>query len=241
MIQLPLRPMGFEVLGTEADDVVTLRRDGQDQYRVSINGESALWTAEQVCNAKFDLRGGNEAFLADDSVDVAVWVYGGQGDDMIQGGSAGDALRGGDDADTLHGGEGDDVLWGGGGNDHLQGGVGQDQLGDVYGRNVLDGGAGNDLMLIGDDIGKPTDQTLNTLVDFDDLADRAEDGGWLNWVRPTKVAAPYDSSAWLFNTYIYETVELPPTDDEQRQAAEDELERSQDRARKRRDAQRRET
>jgi hypothetical protein len=193
---------GFEVKTSDGDDEVSIERSGEDAYRVTINGEASVWSAQDLQRARFDLQAGNDTFIADAAVDVSLWVYGGSGDDLIVAGNGNDSLRGGGDADHLDGGAGDDVLWGGGGDDELVGGAGADQLGDVYGRNLLNGGRGDDRLLIGDDVGLAQPDRRNTLVDFDDLADSAEHGGWLNWVRPTKIAAPYDSSAWNFSNYI---------------------------------------
>jgi Ca2+-binding RTX toxin-like protein len=202
MIVPPKSPTTFAVNLTDGDDAVTIRREGDDRYLVTINGESAVWTAEQLGHAKFDLRGGNDTFVAQADVDVGLWVYGGNGNDRIVSGAGSDSLRGGDQDDWLDGGEGDDVLWGGGGDDVLLGGGGSDQLGDVYGYNVLDGGAGADLMRVGDDVRQTEEEAQNRLVGFDAAEDSVRDGGWLNWLRPTKVSAPYEPSFWSFEEYM---------------------------------------
>jgi hypothetical protein len=70
------------------------------------------------------------------------------------------------------------------------------------GEDWLQGGAGNDQMLVGLDMGRPPEDWHNTLVDFDDLADARANGGWTQYVRPTKVAGPYFSPSWHLQTYI---------------------------------------
>lgn len=85
-------------------------------------------------------------------------LYGGWGDDRLYGGDGADRLHdeigGGDKPGTygndwLDGGNGDDQLYAGSGFDTLLGGEGNDYIGagGIYGFNIVDGGAGNDVIL----------------------------------------------------------------------------------------------
>lgn len=194
-------PMAGAVVGTDDADDVHIRKLGDDRYEVEWNGEIRELSGQQLAALRFDLRGGDDWFVVDDDVDVSVWVYGGDGEDWLQGGAGNDYLRGGDGDDRIFGGAGDDMLWGGGGDDALYGEDGNDELSDVYGSNVMDGGAGNDNMLVGTDMGQPEEAWRNTLIDFDDLTDTKANGGWWQYVRPTKVAGPYFSPSWHLQTW----------------------------------------
>ncbi len=95
-------------------------------------------------------------------------LFGGQGSDTLNGDDNGDTLFGGDNNDLLHGnnnqdrlfGEsGNDRLFGGGDNDRLNGGTGNDTLNGSEPKNsgvqfgeqdTLVGGAGSDLLILGD-------------------------------------------------------------------------------------------
>jgi Ca2+-binding RTX toxin-like protein len=195
-------PSVVALVGTDEADEVRIRKLADNVYELDFNGDILELGGQQLAALRFDLRGGDDRFMADEDVDVALWVYGGEGEDFIQGGAGNDALRGGDDDDVVLGGAGDDHLWGGGGNDALYGGDGYDALSDVYGRNRMDGGAGNDQMLVGADMGRPPEAWQNDLVDFDDLMDARANGGWTQDVRATKTAAPYDAPSWCLQSFL---------------------------------------
>jgi Ca2+-binding RTX toxin-like protein len=190
------------IVGTDEADMVRIRKLDDNLYEVKFNGETRELSGQQLSALHFDLRGGDDWFIVDDDVDASVWVYGGTGEDWLQGGAGNDYLRGGDDDDQVFGGAGDDHVWGGGGDDALFGEDGNDELSDVYGSNRLDGGAGNDNMFVGTDMGKPASAWRNQLIDFDDLMDSKANGGWWQYVRPTKLAAPYDAASWFLQTYM---------------------------------------
>jgi Ca2+-binding RTX toxin-like protein len=207
-------PAAGVVVGTNEADEVRIRRLDDDLYEVEFNGEVRELSGQQLAALRFDLRGGDDSFIADDDVDVALWVYGGDGEDYIRGGAGNDVLRGGDDDDGVSGGDGDDTLYGGGGDDRLYGGDGDDELSDVYGNNRMDGGDGNDRLLVGADMGRPPEEWHNQLVDFDDLMDAKENGGWWQVVRATKTAAPYDAPSWYLHNFIPVQEEKPPARDD---------------------------
>jgi Ca2+-binding RTX toxin-like protein len=195
-------PHPVAVLGTDGDDSVRIRKIGDDLYEADFNGEVFEVSSEQLASMRFDLRAGNDMFISDDEVGVPLWVYGGEGDDLIVGGAGSDLLRGGDGDDVIQGGAADDQLWGGGGNDTLHGGDGNDVLSDVYGANRMNGGDGNDAMRVGADMNRPAQAWRNELVDYDDLLDTRTHGGWTQFVRATKTAAPYDAPSWCLSTFL---------------------------------------
>jgi len=88
-----------------------------------------------------------------------VFLEGLDGNDLLIGSSDRDVLKGGDGDDTLRGEDGDDVLRGNAGNDTLSGGKGDDLLvgggGDdvIFGQkgnNTINAGGGNDWISTGD-------------------------------------------------------------------------------------------
>jgi Ca2+-binding RTX toxin-like protein len=69
----------------------------------------------------------------------------------VSGGAGNDAITGGTAADSLVGGAGDDSITGAGGNDTLVGNEGDDTItATVAGSVSIDGGAGNDIVNVGD-------------------------------------------------------------------------------------------
>ncbi|EIW20876.1 MULTISPECIES: calcium-binding protein, partial [Pelosinus] len=97
------------------------------------------------------------------------YIEGGDGSDIISGNAGNDYLLGGKGNDTIYGGAGNDNIGGdanlgdNGGDDKLYGGAGNDQLWDRYGSNLLDGGDGNDDLIIdGDQINDPAN--INILL-----------------------------------------------------------------------------
>jgi hypothetical protein len=75
-------------------------------------------------------------------------------------------------------------------------------LSDVYGNNRMNGGAGTDHLLVGADMGRPPEAWHNTLIDYDDLMDERANGGWTQFVRATKTAAPYDAPSWCLHNFL---------------------------------------
>jgi Ca2+-binding RTX toxin-like protein len=71
---------------------------------------------------------GNDDIQIAGSLNVAVWIYGGPGDDRIKGGGGNDVIIGGDGNDLLMGGGGRDLLIGGSGADRIIGDAEDDIL-----------------------------------------------------------------------------------------------------------------
>ena len=102
--------------------------------------------------------GGN---LGDAHADAAQVLFGGEGAETLHGGEGDDILSGGQGDDILYGGAGSDYLYGGAGNDfldggddtavdHLYGGDGNDIM-MYHPKDVIDGGSGMDVLLVGSD------------------------------------------------------------------------------------------
>ncbi len=134
----------------------------------------------------------NNSLIGTEQADI---IFGDAGNDNIVGNDGDDVLRGGDGNDTINGGSGDDTLEGGLGADELYGGEGNDiiyvdedpfllsfesgpssQEIDSPNVNKIDGGAGNDTIIIGDDTANP--RSINQLFfgigDGHDLVDFRE-------------------------------------------------------------------
>lgn len=94
-------------------------------------------------------NGGNDN-LDLTSVNVAVTLDGGVGNDTLVGGAAGDLLIGGAGDDQLSGNGGNDELRGGTGDDVLSGGSGDDALFGGDGADELRGDSGNDVLTLND-------------------------------------------------------------------------------------------
>ncbi|MEK7344640.1 MAG: Ig-like domain-containing protein, partial [Pseudomonadota bacterium] len=142
--------VAFELTDTTGND--TLTGGGNDDSITAAQGADTL-----------DGGAGNDTLAGGDGNDS---ILGGTGTDSLDGGDGNDSLDGGADADVLDGGAGHDSLLGGTGNDTLNGGVGNDTLdggegvdsvvagdGDdviVFDANdvLMDGGAGNDRLII---------------------------------------------------------------------------------------------
>ncbi len=121
-------------------------------------------TADNLLSNDEDIAGRIDDFLEafddlDDDITGNDIIYGGEGDDLILGLSGDDALFGGLGDDIMIGGSGSDFLFGGDGNDILYGGedeIFEDVKGDMLlgdgeelQGNVLDGGAGDDIIIGG--------------------------------------------------------------------------------------------
>ena len=144
-------------------------------------------------------------------------LLGGVGDDALQGGSGDDSLFGGPGGDTMMGGAGDDLLDGRvmdgaadtDGRDFLNGGDGDDRV--VLGADDwANGGAGEDTFVLGDwmTLGEQT----ATIDDFDPAADRLTvvyDPAAHPDPRLTveRGATPYDRASLLLDGFVI--AELP--------------------------------
>lgn len=115
------------------------------------------------------------------------WVWGRNGDDVIDGGGNADRLWGEAGSDTLNGGDGFDFLYGGEDDDALGGDAGNDVVYGGGGNDWLWGGAGSDAFVI--DAAALTDGQVDRIMDFQD------DGATgIDWVR--FVDLRYEQIVW---------------------------------------------
>ncbi len=135
---------------SDADDTVIIRKAGDDEYAVTINGDTEVVSAEVLKKMKFDLQGGNDVLVVDENVDVAITADGGDGNDYMVGG------RG---ADVFSGGRGNDYLNGRSGKDAVMGGDGNDTLIDLLGNDIMVGNGGSDRFITGTKVGTLADVT----------------------------------------------------------------------------------
>ncbi len=149
------------IQGTDGDDAVLFGQEGE-KLIVADNDETHEFTYADVKRIVVDAGAGDDYVEAGSSVDIALVVDGGTGNDEIIGGTGNDMLAGGagDDVitglagdDTLHGNDGDDLLSGVAGDDWIEGhagadsilgGNGDDRLNSGDGDDLVRGGAGND-------------------------------------------------------------------------------------------------
>jgi RTX calcium-binding nonapeptide repeat (4 copies) len=139
---------------SDADDTVFITKEGDDKYKIDVNGEVEYVTAEELKKLKFELKGGKDTMVVGEDVPVDITVDMGDGDDRFWGGG------GNDKAD---GGKGNDKIYGRGGNDVMNGGDGNDEIWGLLGKNTMIGGAGKDTFMTG--------SGPQSLMDFDGSQD----------------------------------------------------------------------
>lgn len=83
------------------DDVITVKKAGADKYEVDINGQKFILSAEEMKNLTLKGGEGNDTIIIDDSVDIAINVDGGAGDDTIVNYANGTKIDGGDGDDLI--------------------------------------------------------------------------------------------------------------------------------------------
>jgi hypothetical protein len=158
------------VVGTEQNDVITLRRTGTSIEVEDGAAEAGVFQSSQVEQIQVFGRGGHDRIRLDsenfDGLVLAVNAYlrGGAGNDTVVGGAGTDRLIGDDGDDRLWGLGGNDLVYGARGNDLLYGGRGVDRLygqdgnDRLYGgthQDVLSGGTGSNLLFQEGDILPP--------------------------------------------------------------------------------------
>lgn len=142
------------VVAADTDTEVNISRDG-NRLTVSMSWETSGPIALHASDVSVaDLRskpidhivvfGSPKKDEVVNESDIAMTVYGGEGDDRIFGGSAADQLFGEGGADVIVGGDGADKLVGGDGNDFLEGGSGRDRIFGGLGGDQIEGGEGAD-------------------------------------------------------------------------------------------------
>ena len=155
------------VVGDASDDIIRLV--GSADYRsfeVSVDNSPELTETFQyadVTKISVFAGAGNDRVLSTLVFDT--FIYGGDGDDLLQGGYRNDLLSGGDGNDFMFGRHGDDAFNGGDGDDNMLGGSGEDRLFGFAGNDRLVGDIGNDVLAGGDGndrvVGNAGDDLLN--------------------------------------------------------------------------------
>ena len=95
---------------------------------VSVDVDGVSTSLSNVAQIVVYGSAGNDVVLVDSAVTTPVWVFGGEGNDIIVGGSGDDLIVGGGGVDIILGGAGRDILIGGRGNDIISGNGGDDIL-----------------------------------------------------------------------------------------------------------------
>jgi RTX calcium-binding nonapeptide repeat (4 copies) len=96
----------------DGNDSVHISKEGNDDYKVTINGHSENVSAEELQAMEFKMKGGDDTLEVDEDVDVPITASGGKGNDKLIGGKGNDKLDGGEDMDRVDGREGNDNLSG---------------------------------------------------------------------------------------------------------------------------------
>jgi hypothetical protein len=125
---------------SDANDSVFVTKEGDDQYKIDINGEVEMVSGEELKKLKFDLKGGKDTMVVGEDVPIDITVNMGDGDDRFWGGGGND---------NVNGGGGNDKIYGRGGDDTMNGGAGDDEIWGLLGKNTLIGGSGNDTFMTG--------------------------------------------------------------------------------------------
>jgi hypothetical protein len=120
---------------SDANDSVFVTKEGDDQYKIDINGEVEMVSGEELKKLKFDLKGGKDTMVVGEDVPIDITVNMGDGDDRFWGGGGND---------NVNGGGGNDKIYGRGGDDTMNGGAGDDEIWGLQGHNTMIGGSGKD-------------------------------------------------------------------------------------------------
>jgi Ca2+-binding RTX toxin-like protein len=141
---------------------------------VRITTAGALVASDSFRVTNFELSDfGNSVDLSNAMMFAGSRVFGGAGADTIIGSDGADTLlSGGGGNDVIHGAAGGDLLWGGSGVDWLDGGEGNDTFSIVQGEQVsagdrFTGGAGLDLLALGDPAAPVTVDLSGAIIDGD--------------------------------------------------------------------------
>jgi Ca2+-binding RTX toxin-like protein len=140
--------------------------DGMTYKTYTLNGRTLRVDPDVVVVFQVEGTSANDSILGGLANDQ---LGGGDGDDTIRGGGGNDSLAGGAGDDSLEGGDGNDTLDGGDGADSLEGGDGDDVI--VFDANdvLIDGGAGNDRLVVKDASADLTALPAGTVVNIETI------------------------------------------------------------------------
>jgi hypothetical protein len=134
---------------SDANDSVFVTKEGNDQYKIDVNGEIEYVSGEELKKLKFDLKGGKDSLVIGEGVPIDITAELGDGDDQFWGGAGND---------NVNGGNGNDKIYGRGGDDSMSGGAGEDEIWGLQGHNTMAGGSGRDVFV--------TSSVSQALMDF---------------------------------------------------------------------------
>src|SRR5262245_31881550 len=83
------------------DDKISVKKTGPDEYEVNVNGQKFTLSKEEMKNLTIKGGSGNDSIYIDPSVDVAINVDGGSGDDQIENHANGTHITGGSGNDII--------------------------------------------------------------------------------------------------------------------------------------------
>jgi Ca2+-binding RTX toxin-like protein len=117
-------------------DLVVTGTPGDDHINFTPGGGGVQAQVDGLPNGRFDPNGrlvayglaGNDTIQVAGGISLSAWLYGGDGDDLLQGGGGNDVLVGGAGSNTLISGQGRDLLIGGSGASRLVGNSGDSIL-----------------------------------------------------------------------------------------------------------------
>ena len=138
------------VNGTDNNDNIEVRDNGNGEYRVIVGADAGLVPISDVDRIQVIARGGNDRIELS-GIHVGAEIGAGAGDDTVFGGFFNDTIRGAGGNDELHGSRGQDFVDGGSGDDTLEGDAGNDTLFGANGEDVLEAGSGHDSIVGGTD------------------------------------------------------------------------------------------
>lgn len=135
-----LRNGTLVVVGTDRADQIRLSLNALTNLSVdvTINSRVETFARSDIKNIRVYGLGGSDNIQMLEVVgtlDIGVWILGGNGNDTLAGASSND---------TLVGAKGDDVILGYGGNDFIDGSIGNDRIIAGEGRDTIRGGLGAD-------------------------------------------------------------------------------------------------
>ena len=147
------------ISGTNGPDVITLAVDPNNANVLEVNTGTTVQNFDRTTFTAIvaQLGGGDDHFsvVTTGLTDKALFVDGGNGNDVIVGSDGNDVLLGGNGSDQIFGASGDDLIFGGSGSDFVDGGRGTDtaflqggkdsfQWDPGDGSDNVDGGGGQD-------------------------------------------------------------------------------------------------
>jgi Ca2+-binding RTX toxin-like protein len=163
-------PEQFDVnlSGTDGDDKIDISGGITDDVLIKINDQRFTYPKDRVASITINGLAGKDRIVAATDFNRALYIIGGDGNDIIVGGAASDTLTGAAGKDTIRGGGGKDRLNGSGGAEQLFGDGDADRLFGNAGDDMLDGGSSADRLDGGDGHDTVYGQSGNDIITAND-------------------------------------------------------------------------